>query len=119
MTHLSGQRESQGRLTKPLTFCSSIFQRFGNHEHDKSVRLFRIQSKATRKRKPKSPDGKNLSRCRNGSEKIHFDYNDLSKLERKTMGRIIPFYEYNRMVLPAMLKGFAQRPDRLTKRHTH
>ena len=52
-------------------------------------------------------------------KKIHFDYNDLSKLERKTMGRIIPFYEYNRMVLPAMLKGFAQRPDRLTKRHTH
>ena len=118
MTHLSGQRESQGRLTKPLTL-RSIFQRFGNHEHDKSVRLFRIQSKATRKRKPKSPDGKIYQDAAMEVKKIHFDYNDLSKLERKTMGRIIPFYEYNRMVLPAMLKGFAQRPDRLTKRHTH
>ena len=67
---LVGAKGIAGKIDKATDIlCGSIFQRFGNHEHDKSVRLFRIQSKATRKRKPKSPDGKNLSRCRNGSEK--------------------------------------------------
>ena len=55
---LVGAKGIAGRLTKPLTLRNSIFQRFGSHEHDKSVRLFRIQGKATCKRKSKSPDGK-------------------------------------------------------------
>ncbi|HDR5269509.1 hypothetical protein E8M24_18810 [Bacillus thuringiensis] len=76
---------------------------------------FEYKAKQLAKETPDLPMEKIYQNAAMEVKKIHFDYNDLSKLERKTMGRIIPFYEYNRMVLPAMLKGFAQRPDRLTK----
>lgn len=76
---------------------------------------FEYKAKQLAKESPNLPMEKIYQDAAMEVKKIHFDYNDLSKLERKTLGRIIPFYEYNRMVLPAMLKGFAQRPDRLTK----
>ncbi|HDR7969500.1 TPA: hypothetical protein QCY14_004892 [Bacillus pacificus] len=76
---------------------------------------FEYKAKQLAKESPDLPMEKIYQNAAMEVKKIHFDYNDLSKLERKTMGRIIPFYEYNRMVLPALLKGIAQNPDRLTK----
>lgn len=76
---------------------------------------FEYKAKQLAKESPNLPMEKIYQDAAMEVKKIHFDYNDLSKLERKTMGRIIPFYEYNRMVLPALLKGIVQRPDRLTK----
>nr|WP_088327007.1 hypothetical protein [Bacillus cereus] len=76
---------------------------------------FEYKAKQLAKESPNLPMEKIYQDAAMEVKKIHFDYNDLSKLERKTMGRVIPFYEYNRMVLPALLKGIAQNPDRLTK----
>lgn len=42
--------------------------------------------------------------------KHHFDYNDISLFERKTLGRLIPFYKWVRNVVPYTIASVVARP---------
>lgn len=47
--------------------------------------------------------------------KFHFDYDDLSKLERSVMRRVVPFYTWTRKNLPLQLEMIARKPQKFNR----
>lgn len=47
--------------------------------------------------------------------KFHFDYDDLSAMERSVLRRIVPFYTWTRKNLPLMLEQIVQEPAKFTR----
>lgn len=45
--------------------------------------------------------------------KYHFDYDDLTGVERNVIRRIIPFYTWSRKAIPQMLDDMARKPGRV------
>jgi hypothetical protein len=46
------------------------------------------------------------------ASKIHFDYGDLTQLERQVLRRIAPFYTFTARNLPLQVKSLARRPGK-------
>lgn len=47
--------------------------------------------------------------------KFHFDYDDLSAVERSVFRRIVPFYTWTRKNFPLMLEQIVQQPQKFTR----
>lgn len=48
------------------------------------------------------------------TNKIHFDYGDLTDFERKVMRRLVPFYTFQSRNLPLQLENLVTRPSTIT-----
>ncbi len=47
------------------------------------------------------------------THKSHADYNDLTKFERNVMRRVVPFYTWQRKIVPTLLEQMFLRPGRV------
>lgn len=47
--------------------------------------------------------------------KFHFDYEDLSRVERSVVRRVIPFYTWTRKNLPLQLEMMAKQPEKINR----
>jgi len=47
--------------------------------------------------------------------KFHFDYEDLSRVERSVMRRVMPFYTWTRKNLPLQLEMLAKQPQKINR----
>ena len=47
-------------------------------------------------------------------KKYHFDYSDLTDLEKSVLKRVMPWYSFSRKSLPVILEDLAKRPSKLT-----
>jgi hypothetical protein len=45
--------------------------------------------------------------------KYHFDYDDLTEIERKVIRRFIPFYTWSRKAIPVMLQDMIRKPGKI------
>ena len=55
-------------------------------------------------------DGKTIEEAVNNVNRFLFDYSDLTKVEKQTMKRIIPFYTYMRKNVPLQLEQIFENP---------
>jgi len=59
--------------------------------------------------------GKSLDEAVSDMVRYHFDYQDLSKFERGTVKRIIPFYTWTRHNLPLQMEMYLQAPGKYAR----
>lgn len=60
-------------------------------------------------------DGGSLDNAIDQVFKYHFDYDDLSSMERSVFRRVIPFYTWTRKNLPLMLEEMVRQPQKFTR----